>query len=181
MSNIKKLIELLENQQKQAVQTSTQSAVERQYQFLKGHMGGSKEDKQSTFSTPHPSLPQIIPHHNIGNTQSFKFEEHQHQQNITNKQMGLKSLSQGQQLKDYHKDVHNETQLKIHQKVSQINAGLSGLTKYNKGQKNEQAVSNRKTLYREPAPIKNSKPVLSPPTRTLTEITEPDDSGCIIC
>lgn len=181
MSNLSKLIELLENQQKSAIQANTAGQVEQQYQFLKGHMGGSKEDKTSTFSTPHPSLPQIRPHHSIGNTQSFKFEEHQVEQNISAAQMGLKSLAMGQKLKDYNRDIHTERELKTHQTVAQINAGAAALTKYNAGQPNQQAMSNRKTVYEEPAPIKSGRaPVLSPPTRTLTEITEPDDS-CVIC
>jgi len=149
MSNLSKLIELLENQQKSAIQANTQGQVEQQYQFLKGHMGGSKEDKTSTFSTPHPSLPQIRPHHSIGNTQSFKFEEHQVEQNISAAQMGLKSLAMGQKLKDYNRDIHTERELKTHQTVAQINAGAAGLTKYNVGQPNQQAMSNRKTVYGE--------------------------------
>lgn len=183
MSNITKLITLLENQQSQAIQANTQGQVEQQYQFLKGHMGGTKEDKQSTFSQPHPGLPQIIPHHNIGGTKAFLFEEYQTEKNITGKEMGLKSLSQGQRLQDYHKDIHNEKQLKIHQAVSQINAGAAGLTKYNVNAPNEQAKSNRQTVYGEHGepPVKSSKPNLTPPTKHLTEITEPDDSGCVIC
>ena len=180
MSDIKKLITLLENQQTQAIQANTQGQVEQQYQFLKSHTGGSVEDKTSTFSQPHPALPEIVPKYIRGtDVYDFNFQEHQNEANVSAKELGLESLSKGQRYNEYNKDITTEHQLKVHQKIAEKNAEAAGLSKYNKYGANELS-SNRKIVSGERGPVKSVKPNLNPIV-VVASNDEEDDSGCVIC